>query len=222
MNNCAYNRRSSKNSRYRRSSFVKQSIGGGSGPPQPMNYKPLYIYYFIGFRNETLSIDDPYYLYKFLGHVGFSFELRKNIKGFGPNPIEIEEKDNFGKLFHGYYNAIVTNNDELFEEINKAGFKIKIQKFFIHNDIYEKFKNLPSSDYPLLENSKHVKYGIPILHGEDKSNNIYNCLTYPISLFKPISYVGNVDGEASYVVVKDFGGSLNSFEKEYNMTIQWI
>lgn len=151
--------------------------------------KPLYLYFSDSNLNTQIKLPFDYYI-KY-GHMGFSFtsgELdidNKVIFGFGTKEIP-NEKD----LFEKGYEGLLSNDTYVFRSLTKNNIPIYSLTVYISDEIYKLYKNKVSYEYP-VENYGDKKYGY------------FNCITYPIHLFRP-HYLK--DGKL--IILPDFRGYL--------------
>lgn len=185
--------------------------------PLEHGYKVLNVYYYMGFgidMEKPLPKDDPYYGYKKWGHVAFQFEGESSILGYGPNMEEVDNMDDAYKLFSGVYSGKIYSNNNLIQTLFNENYTVKVVKMYVSNIVYEQYKNMEPNDYPTEINGVKTYYGVKKFSRNKKG--VYNCLSYPIHILKPITFVGAgamVDGLIGYDYVPDFGGALFMFEQ---------
>ena len=175
---------------------LEWTVNSSFKPPKTFN-KPLYLYYFLG---DGISEN----LYKRFGHVGFSFDNHnlddslKTILGFGPL---IEGAITDLNIFDGI-NGQLTDDTELFRDINKDKITINVVRLYIKNTIFDEYNDKSPEEYPKED------YGLPCF------GNFQNCLTYPIKFLKPINYLGGynmisgVSDSQGWSYMSDFGGGV--------------
>lgn len=190
-------------SNLQRNSELKWSKSRSGPPPKTFN-KPLYLYYFLG---DGISEN----LYKRFGHVGFSFDnhnlndSKKTILGFGP---VLENGITDLNIFDGISGKL-TDDTELFRDINKDKITINVVRLYIKNTIFDEYNDKSPREYPKED------YGLPCF------GNFQNCLTYPIKFLKPISYIGGYEKIAGvldsegWIYINNFDGGVRKFVKYF-------
>ncbi|VAW57556.1 hypothetical protein MNBD_GAMMA07-793 [hydrothermal vent metagenome] len=164
----------------------------------PVTYRNIYLHVFSGigrsairllnnkFKQEESGVKIEYTDFDFLsvtGHVGFSFETKNNIFGFGPDISQYYGKESGRKIFERIrkretFQGKITNDTNVFKEAKLKAIEVIVVEYHVKSDLFDKML----SEF----NDKRHKPGLYRFPGGGNKTSGENCATWPRKFGLPL------------------------------------